>query len=99
MLQFSHTAEVSLSMATRVNNRKEETHPLLTTAECPKRLTSRCRPGLGRTVHSSQAEEKQTHTHRFVKMMFQFCCVVVSVCQVEVRKRSVRSFTDKCTKI
>lgn len=35
------------------------THPLLTTAECPKRLTSLCRSGLGRSLHSSQAEENK----------------------------------------
>lgn len=42
---------------------KEGAHPLLTTAECPKRLMSRCSPGLGRTVHSSQADDKHTNTH------------------------------------
>lgn len=38
---------------------RKESHPLLTTAECPKRLVSLCRPGLGRTLHSSQAEKKK----------------------------------------
>lgn len=38
---------------------KREIYPLLTTAEWPKRLTSLCRSGLGRSLHSSQAEKNK----------------------------------------
>lgn len=38
-------------------NKQTMTYPLLTTAEWPKRLTSLCRSGLGRSLHSSQAEK------------------------------------------
>lgn len=69
------------------------THPLLTTAECPKRLTSRCSPGLGRTVHSSQAEDKHTHIHRWFNTVFKLLCVW----QTAVRKRTVCSFSDNST--
>lgn len=40
-------------------------HPLLTTAECPNRLTSLCRPGLGRTVHLSHAEEISANIFKY----------------------------------